>query len=75
MTTSPQIIEVYVSNTPAIIEVNVPGATGPQGEPGLSTIGGYGISVSNLESGDLLRFTGLDWGNKNENEITDGGNY
>lgn len=75
MTTSPQIIEVYVSNIPAIIEVNVPGATGPQGPQGLSTIGGYGFSINNLTSGDLLRFTGSNWGNKNEDEITDGGNY
>lgn len=69
---TPEIIEVYVTSSPQIIEVQVPGLQGPAG---LSTIGGFSLSVSNLVNGDLLGFNGSNWINRSDTDVTDGGNY
>lgn len=53
----------------------VVGAVGPQGPPGLATIGGYGFNISGLTSGDILGFNGSAWYNRDDNSITDGGNF
>ena len=49
---------------------------GVKGDPGNSSIGGYGVSVSNLQAGDVLQF-GLTnaWVNNPQENLTDGGNF
>lgn len=55
------------------------GATGPQGPPGPpgppgpNSIGGYPITVSSLQSSDLIQFSGVVWQNVPKSSIVDGG--
>lgn len=51
------------------------GPQGPQGPPGISTIGGYGFNFSGLTAGDILSFSGSAWYNRDDESVTDGGNF
>lgn len=51
------------------IDRGVPGPAGP------NTIGGYGFSISGLQTNDVLMFGGASWINQPQAEITDGGNF
>lgn len=64
-------------NQTSVQKVNVvaAGPQGPKGDPGLSTIGGYGFNFSGLTPGDLLSFSGSAWYNRDDESVTDGGNF
>lgn len=49
------------------------GPAGPQGPPGPNSIGGYPITVSSLQSSDLIQFSGIAWQNVPQSSIVDGG--
>lgn len=55
-----------------------PGSQGVQGAEGPNAIGGYGIVLGpGVENGDVLSFdsVGAVWTNRNQNLLTDGGNF
>lgn len=68
-----------------VISVGIQGPQGPPGEsgvqgatglPGPNDIGGYGIALGpSVLLGDVLSFDGAVWTNKNQNQLTDGGNF
>ena len=49
------------------------GPQGPPGPPGPNSIGGYPITVSTLQSSDLIQFSGIAWQNVPQSSIVDGG--
>lgn len=49
------------------------GPPGPPGPPGPNSIGGYPITVSSLQSSDLIQFSGIAWQNVPQSSIVDGG--
>jgi hypothetical protein len=49
------------------------GPQGPPGPPGPNSIGGYPITVSSLQSSDLIQFSGIAWQNVPQSSIVDGG--
>lgn len=53
------------------------GAPGPQGPQGISgnTIGGYAVSINGVGNGDLLSFSDGNWINRQQQILTDGGNF
>lgn len=64
-----------VKNVVEVTEVGIQGPRGPKGDPGDNTIGGYGINIDGLTTGDVLQFGGSAWVNTPQTEITDGGNF
>lgn len=46
-----------------------------QGPPGPSTIGGFGVVVSNIGDDDVLAVKNGTWVNKPQTQLTDGGNF
>lgn len=48
---------------------------GVKGDPGPNSIGGYPISLTNVQSNDALMFGVGAWVNIPQTEISDGGNY
>lgn len=59
-------------------DLGPPGPQGPQGEPGppgAATIGGYDVSISSVQTGDLLAFDNSQWVNQSPSAVTDGGNF
>jgi hypothetical protein len=63
---------VATPNQTIVIDRGVQGATGL---PGPNSIGGYGFSIQNLQTKDVLMFGGAAWENTPQTEITDGGNF
>ena len=56
--------------------VGATGPAGPQGPPGPqgpNSIGGYPITVSTLQTSDLIQFSGVAWQNVPQSSIVDGG--
>ena len=49
------------------------GPQGPPGPPGPNSIGGYPITVSTLQTSDLIQFSGMAWQNVPQSSIVDGG--
>ena len=49
------------------------GPQGPPGPPGPNSIGGYPITVSTLQTSDLIQFSGIAWQNVPQSSIVDGG--
>lgn len=60
---------------PTIIVAGVIGPKGEPGTPGESTIGGSSVSILNLASGDILLYSGSDWINTPQENLTDAGNF
>ena len=69
--------EVTVLEVGGTTEVVVVGVQGPAGPPGESLIGGYLISVTNLENRDLIKFDSATqrWINVKSTDIVNGGNF
>lgn len=52
------------------------GPQGPQGPPGSNALGSLSdVSVSNVASGDVLRYSDSAWRNRPEQLLIDGGNF
>lgn len=58
-----------------IAQQGPPGPKGDKGDTADISIGGYVVDVSELTSGDVLSFTGSNWANVNQLNLTDGGNF
>lgn len=51
------------------------GVAGPAGPAGAANLGGYGISLTALQTGDHLEFAGSNWVNVARETLSDGGNF
>ena len=70
-------IGVSLSSTPVSATVaGGPGPTGPAGPAGAQTVSGLtDVVLDGLQDGDLLRYDAGAWKNRNEKQLTDGGNF
>lgn len=71
----PAIVVVVDQPAPQIVEVVAVGPQGPPGAIGGAEIGGYPISISSANDGDVLGFNGAAWYNRAQETLTDGGNF
>lgn len=71
-----QVVEVANPQI-QIVEVVARGPQGPQGPTGDTTVGGYPVVMSNANNGDVLSFSTsiMSWYNRNQETLTDGGNF
>lgn len=71
---APQSSIVSVDGDTSVLSV---GVQGPAGPPGSAVIGGYGVTVTSLATGDVLSFDGANsyWKNTKATDLTDGGNF
>lgn len=75
------IVEVAPSSSVVSVDgqtsVLTAGIQGPSGPPGNAIIGGYGVTVASLATGDVLSFDGANsyWKNTKAVDLTDGGNF
>lgn len=70
----PPTLKVVTNAPPNIVKVSSPGPQGPAGPP-LGGIAGYSFNISDLTAGDLLGFNGSTWYNRDDESVTDGGNF
>lgn len=71
----PKVVKVATgASAPKIVKVSSPGPQGPAGPP-LGGIAGYSFNISGLTNGDILGFNGSAWYNRDQESITDGGNF
>lgn len=72
---STQQLTLTSTGNKQLVNVVAAGPQGPQGPPGLATIGGYGFNIAGLTAGDVLSFSGSAWYNRDDESVTDGGNF
>ena len=70
---------VSASVTSSSSSVSIAGGVGPQGPQGKDGVPGSldqvpGVTITNLQSGDVLRYDGS-WKNYHDADIVDGGNW
>lgn len=79
-----ETVVVVEESTPEIVEIvsvgpqGIQGPIGPVGPPGptdASSIVGYPVVLASGQPDDLLSFTGSEWTNKPQAQVTDGGNF
>lgn len=63
------VVDIPTSN------IIMAGALGPQGPSGESTIAGSPILITDLQSNDLISYNGLNWINRRQEIVTEGGNF
>jgi len=63
------VVDIPTSN------IIMAGAVGPRGPSGESTIAGSPILITDLRSNDLITYNGLNWINKAQELLTEGGNF
>lgn len=56
-------------------EIVSEGIQGPPGPPGNNLVGGYNVTLANLQPGDTLTFAGDKFVNTPVTSLTDGGNF
>lgn len=69
---------VVTANPVSTVDVIAVGPQGPQGipgPPGETNIGGYGVSISGVQNGEVLAFSTSQWVNQAPATLTDGGNF
>ena len=62
----------------SVVSASVGGGIGPQGPPG--NAGGSlndlaDVSLSSVQTGDVLQYNSAKWRTINQNQVTDGGNF
>lgn len=74
---TPNTVVVVEPQQPQIVEVVAVGPQGPMGPPSnnATSIVGYPVSLISGQPDDLLSFTGAEWTNKPQINLTDGGNF
>lgn len=63
------VVDIPTSN------IIMAGAVGPRGPSGESTIGGNPVLLTDLRTNDLITYNGLNWINKAQDLLTEGGNF
>ena len=62
----------------SVVTANAGGGIGPQGPAGSvgASLGDLtDVSLSGVQSGDVLRYDSTSWHNVNQTQVTDGGNF
>jgi len=77
---APKVVVVVEKQPPQKIDVIARGPQGVSGPPGngsgdATSILGFPVRLSDGQPEDLLEFTGSEWVNKPQNDVTDGGNF